>query len=58
MGPPSYTQLITSDRLDAMLQLRPLDIANRAVRWPNRVDAGVGSYVGIVVLDGNVFHES
>ena len=54
MGPPSYLQLITSDRLDAMQQLRPLDIGNHAVR----VTASVGPYVGYVVIDGHVFHES
>ena len=53
---PSYLEMITSDRLDAMQQVRPLAMPNHAVR----VDAGVGpsSYVGYVVLDGHLFHES
>ena len=55
---PSYLEMITSDRLDAMQQVRPLDIANHDEATAAVAHFGPSSYVGYVVLDGQLYHES
>ena len=54
----SYLEIITSDRLYAMLQVTPLTIANH--NEATRVVANVApsSYVGYIVIDGQLYHES
>ena len=55
---PRYLEIITSDRLYAMRQLTPLTIANH--NEATRVVAHVepSSYVGYIVIDGQLYHES
>ena len=55
---PRYLEIITSDRLYAMMQVTPLTIANH--NEATRVVANVApsSYVGYVVIDGQLYHES
>ena len=55
---PSYLEMITSDRLDAMQQFRPLDIANHDEATAVVANVAPSSYVGYVVLDGQLYHES